>query len=106
MNAQGFFFFGGGGGPGTRFPGNFFFRVIHKNLTDFRKTVETGMDPRLAILILPPGHPIIIIEINIFLCEQLISMIITEMPTSANLKSGELFFCTIPPPNQPTPPPK
>ena len=35
------------GGPGARFPGKFFFlRVIHKNLTNFRKTVETGMDPR------------------------------------------------------------
>ena len=29
-----------------------------------------------AILILPPGHPIMIIEINMFLCEQLILMII------------------------------
>ena len=33
-----------------------------------------------AILILPPGHPIIIIEINIFHCEQLISMIIMGCP--------------------------
>ena len=38
------------GGTGARFPGNFFFRVIHKNLTDFRKTVETGMDPRLILI--------------------------------------------------------
>ena len=39
---------GSRGGPGARFPGKFFFlRVIHKNLTDFRKTVETGLDPRL-----------------------------------------------------------
>ena len=29
-----------------------------------------------AILILPPGHPIMIVEINIFPCEQLISMFI------------------------------
>ena len=33
-----------------------------------------------AILLLPPGHPIMIIEINIFLCEQLISMIIMGCP--------------------------
>ena len=33
-----------------------------------------------AILILPPGHPIMIIEINIFLCEQLISMFIMGCP--------------------------
>ena len=25
-----------------------FFRVIHKNLTDFRKKVETDMNPRLT----------------------------------------------------------
>ena len=29
-----------------------------------------------AILLLPPGHPIMIIELNIFLSEQLISMFI------------------------------
>ena len=33
-----------------------------------------------AILILPPGHPIILIELNIFLCEQLISMFIMGCP--------------------------
>ena len=33
-----------------------------------------------AILILPPGHPIMIIEINIFLCDQLISMFIMGCP--------------------------
>ena len=33
-----------------------------------------------AILILFPGHPIMIIEINIFLCEQLISVIIMGCP--------------------------
>ena len=33
-----------------------------------------------AILILPQEHPIMIIEINIFLCEQLISMIIMGCP--------------------------
>ena len=33
-----------------------------------------------AILILPPGHPITIIEIDIFFCEQLISMIIMGCP--------------------------
>ena len=33
-----------------------------------------------AILILLPGHPIMIIKINIFLCEQLISMFIIGCP--------------------------
>ena len=33
-----------------------------------------------AILILPPAHPIMIIEINIFLYEQLISLIIMGCP--------------------------
>ena len=33
-----------------------------------------------AILILPPGHPIMIVEINIFLCEKLISMFIMGCP--------------------------
>ena len=40
------------GGTGARFPGNsFFFRVIHKNLTDFPKTVKTGIDPRLDAIL-------------------------------------------------------
>ena len=39
-----------GGDRGHAFLGNFFLRVIHKNLTDFRKTVETGLDPRLLRL--------------------------------------------------------
>ena len=33
-----------------------------------------------AMLILSPGHPIMIIEINIFLHEQLISMFIMGLP--------------------------
>ena len=37
----------GEGIEGYASPENFFFWVIYKNLTDFRKTVETGMDPRL-----------------------------------------------------------
>ena len=36
-----------GGTGGTLSREIFVFRVIHKNLTDFRKTVETGLDPRL-----------------------------------------------------------
>ena len=39
---------GGGGKSGACFLRNFFL-VIHKNLTDFRKTVEAGMDPRLRL---------------------------------------------------------
>ena len=35
-----------------------------------------------AILILPPAHPMMIIEINIFLYEQLISLIIMGCPGS------------------------
>ena len=44
---------GSRGEPGARFPGNFFFflRVIHNKLTDFRKTVETGLDPHLVIVL-------------------------------------------------------
>ena len=41
-----------GGDRGHTFLGNFFFfRVIHKNQTDFRKTVETGLDPRLDAIL-------------------------------------------------------
>ena len=40
------------GGTGGTLPWEFFFlRVAHKNLTDFRKTVEIGMDPRLPMLV-------------------------------------------------------
>ena len=41
------------GGIGGMLPREiyFFFWVIYKNLTDFRKTVETGMDPHLIIAV-------------------------------------------------------
>ena len=41
------------GGTGGTFSWKyiFFLRVIYKNLTDFCKTVETGMDPRLDAIL-------------------------------------------------------
>ena len=39
-----------------------------------------------AVLILPPGHLIMIIEINIFLCEQLISAFIMGCPGGKSVR--------------------